>query len=126
MHEAFIGEIPEGYIIHHIDFTTDNLLNNFKMMTNEDHKKLHNKGENHPMFGKHHSEETKKLISENHSDTKCENHPRSILTEQKVIKIRIDLDEGILTQKEIGKKFGVKHNAISMIKLGKTWNHIEI
>ena len=33
------------------------------------------KGENHPMYGKHHSEETKKKISENHTDIKGEKHP---------------------------------------------------
>jgi group I intron endonuclease len=32
-------------------------------------------GENHPMFGKHLSEETKKKMSENHADFSGENHP---------------------------------------------------
>ena len=35
-----------------------------------------------------------------------ENHPNVILTEQSVIKIRKLCDEAILTQKEIGEKFG--------------------
>jgi group I intron endonuclease len=33
-------------------------------------------GENHPMYGKHHSEETKQKMSENHADFSGENNPR--------------------------------------------------
>ena len=36
-----------------------------------------------------------------------------------------DLDEGILTQKEIGKLFGVSHTIISYIKIGKIWKNIK-
>ena len=35
-------------------------------LTPAEHKRLHNEGENHPFFGKHHSEETKKKMSEAH------------------------------------------------------------
>ena len=34
-------------------------------------------GENHPMYGKYHSDETKQKISENHADVKGKNHPRA-------------------------------------------------
>lgn len=34
-----------------------------------------NSGEKNHMYGKHHSEETKQLISDNHADFKGENHP---------------------------------------------------
>ena len=33
-------------------------------MTEEEHKRFHSNGKNNPLFGKHHSEETKKKISE--------------------------------------------------------------
>ena len=38
-------------------------------------KKRFGKPENCPMFGKHHSDETRKKISENHADFSGENHP---------------------------------------------------
>jgi len=82
---------------------------------------INNKGKNNSMFGKHPSDETRKKQSEK---KKGENHPQSILTEKNIIEIRIDLEEGKLTQKEIAKKFGVKQPIISRIKLRKSWSHI--
>ena len=67
------------------------------------------KGKNHPFYGKNLGETNK----------------NSKLTEKNVIKIRIDLKEGKLTQKEIGEKFGVKQAVISSIKLRKIWKHIK-
>jgi len=84
-----------------------------------------NIGENNPMFGKHQSEKTKKLISDKMiGKYRGENSPTSTLKNQDVIKIRLLSDEGILTQTEIGEKFGVNHRTISAIKLRKTWKHI--
>jgi len=140
MYEIHIEKIPEGYVIHHIDFTKNNILENLQMMTNGDHTILHHtglkhseeskelisekmKGENNPMFAKHPSEETLELMREK---KKGENHPKSILTEQDVIEIWKLLDEGILTQKEIGEKFGVCRRTISAIKTGKIWKHIKL
>jgi len=160
MFEGFKEKIPERCIVHHIDFTKDNFMDNFQLMTNEDHTGLHHKnktvsektkklmsekkigkclGENHPMFGKHHSEKSKELMRES-SIGKChseetkelmrekqkrgENHPNSILTEEKVIEIRIDLDEGLLTQVEISEKFGVSRATISHIKNRRIWKRI--
>lgn len=96
----------------------NNDFNNFQLMIKSKHHSLHNSGENHPMFGKHHSEKSKKSMSNKKSG---ENNPRSILTEQKVIKIRKYLSEKVLTQKEIGILFGVKPKVISDIKTGKCW-----
>jgi len=55
-----------------------------------------------------------------------ENNPHHKLTEQEVIKIKLLLKEGILTQQEIANIFGISRKTISDIKIGKTWNHIEI
>jgi len=83
------------------------------------------KGENNPNFGKHHSEEWKKEQSERMKGKFIgENHPNSTLIEKNVIEIRKDLKEGILTQTEIAKKFGVSNTAISDIKNRKRWKHI--
>jgi len=57
-------------------------------------------------------------------NVKGENHPSHILTEQNIIEIRNDLDMNLLTQIEIGKKFGVDRSTISLIKRGKIWKHI--
>jgi len=78
-------------------------------------------GENNPFYGKHPSEEVRKLMSEK---KKGERHPRSILTKKNIIEISNDLDERILTQKEIAEKFRVDQTTISNIKTGKTWKHI--
>ncbi|MGL5878544.1 MAG: hypothetical protein ACRC2V_12310 [Xenococcaceae cyanobacterium] len=47
------------------------------------------------------------------------------LTEDQVRRIRDLLTEEDLTIKEIAAIFGVSHNAISCINLGKTWTHVE-
>jgi len=109
MYESFIEEIPEKYIVHHTDFTKNNFLDNFEIMTNEEHLRLHNEGKNHPMYGK---------------DFSGENGPNHTLTEKDVIQIKKYLSEGILTQKEIGEKFNVSPMTISNIKLRKSWKYV--
>jgi HNH endonuclease len=46
------------------------------------------------------------------------------LNEEKVKEIRFLLQEGNLTQKQIGEKYGVSQNAISEINLRKRWTHV--
>jgi len=132
-------KLKKGEVIHHINENkSNNLLDNFQLMTDSDHKSLHNSREKHPrgMLGKHHSKGTKQLMRENHGDFSGKNHSmygskrpgeksgNYKLTEQKVIKIRKLSDEGNLTQKEIAKMFGVHPMTISLIKLRKIWKHI--
>lgn len=69
------------------------------------------------------SEKTKKLMSEKN---RGENNKSSKLVNQDIIQIKLLLKEGKLTQKEIGKKFGVNDRSISNIKTGKKWSHIGI
>lgn len=97
-------------------------------MTREEHLSLHHKG-------KTTSEETRNKQSKKRKEKfrsgelkvsfRGEESPNSILTEQNVIQIRTYLKEGILTQREIGEKFGVDQTRISKIKNRKTWKHIE-
>jgi len=135
------GEGGSGHVVsektrkllreNHADFKGEHNPN-YGKHTSEKTRKLIS--ENHVgMSGKHHSEETKKLMRETRKEKfkngelnyKGENSPRAILTEQDVIQIRLLCDEGILTQKEIGEKFGVDNTTISDIKLRKTWKHIK-
>jgi len=81
------------------------------------------KGEKSHWFGKQHSEETKKLMSEKQQG---ENSPNSILTEKKVIKIIKLSNEGNLTQLQISDLFGISRSTVSMIKTRKIWSHIKI
>ena len=83
----------DGYVIHHIDGNPENNdISNLEKMKREDHNTLHHSGrimpieskqklseerkekykniENHPMFGKSHSDETKQKISEANSGMK--------------------------------------------------------
>jgi len=49
VYRAFVGEIPEGHDIHHID--EDKSHNNFRNLGTlkmEEHRSLHSKGENNP------------------------------------------------------------------------------
>ena len=115
MYETFNNyKLKKNECIHHIDFTKNNILENFQLTTRGDHSVLHNKN-------KTTSEETKELMSD---QKKGEHNPNVKLKEQDVIQIRIILDEGILIQAEIAKMFGVSVMTISYIKLRKTWKYI--
>ncbi|QIW89883.1 homing endonuclease [Bacillus phage Izhevsk] len=95
-------------------------------------------GELNPMYGKSHSDETKRKMSEKmkgktHSSEakkkigeakQGENHPLSVLTEDDVREIKKMLNNGC-KQKEIMEKFNIKQPTVSAIKTGRIWSHIE-
>lgn len=54
-----------------------------------------------------------------------ENHPATVLTADKVRKIKSRSANGE-SNKELAKAFGVTHSNISAIILGKSWGHIEV
>jgi len=122
--------LKENECVHHKDENkVNNFIDNLELMTKKKHRELHMKGDHNPMFRKHpsKSKRTRKLMREKHQG---ENNPRSILTKEKVIgmvhiiRIRKYLDEGILTQEEIGKKFNVSQSTISAIKNNRVWKHV--
>jgi len=129
-------KLKEDECVHHVDQDPENnYVDNLKLMTKSKHHSLHNKGKNHPMYGKHFSDDRKRKISEKNKGRKhtkeskrkmCgENSGMSILNKKNVVQIKIDLEEGKLTQKEIAKKFMISSGAISNIKTGRTWKHIK-
>ena len=62
---ARTGHWPEWpEVIHHIDNdTTNDDFSNLQLMSDSEHKSLHNRGENNPMYDKPVSEETRAKIS---------------------------------------------------------------
>jgi len=127
-------KLKKSECIHHIDFNPDNNnFDNFLLMSKSEHMILHKTKYNNPNFGKPRDNNIKNKISvklkekfkNDELNHKGKYNPNSILTEKNVIEIRIDLKEGILTQREIGKKFGVSQISVSNIKTGRIWSHAE-
>jgi len=85
VHEAHIGKLEDGYDAHHInEDKEDNYVENLKQIPKFEHSSFHKKGENHPLFRKHHSEETRKKISERHKGKHLsEEHKKKISKSKK-------------------------------------------
>lgn len=67
------GQWFKGAVMHHIDPTLryrdyerylEWRIEDLMVMSFSDHSKLHTQGEDNPMYGKHHTEETKAKLSE--------------------------------------------------------------
>ena len=71
--EDFYGiAIPNGFVVHHKDGNkTNNCILNLQLLSDNEHKRKHKIGENHPLFGKNHRESSRKKMSE--SKTKLMN-----------------------------------------------------
>lgn len=71
--ECVNGEIPKGYEIHHIDGNTmNNSIYNLQIIDSFTHNSMHKMGNKYnigkkrdckPMLGKHHTDETKRMLS---------------------------------------------------------------
>ena len=84
IYEELIGDIPQGHVIHHKDYNKwNNALSNLELMSLGEHSSLHNSGKGNPMYdvhlsgeknhfyGKHHTAETKRKISEANKGKHC-------------------------------------------------------
>lgn len=64
VYQTFIGPIPKGYVVHHIDHNPiNNLYTNLKAMTLAEHIRLHHEGKPSPMKGKTMSQQAKQKMS---------------------------------------------------------------
>jgi len=81
-------------------------------------------GELHPMYGKHHSDKSKLLISKNHADVSGENNPIYGIERSEEVKKRISKSNSKIM--ENGKS--VQHNATMkrIEKNGKHWNTFKV
>ena len=70
------------------------------------------------------SENTKHMFDTGRKTLVGENHNQSILNRKKVKEIRKIYKEQDITQKELGKKYGVTCHCISAVIRRKTWSHI--
>jgi len=120
VYETFVRKLSLNEIVHHKDEDklNNDYMNNLIPIDELEHKRLHMKGENNPMFGKKCLEQSEKM--------KGENNPNVKLTKQNIIQIKIDLKEGLLNQKSIANKCGVSQQTICDIKNNRTWKHIKL
>lgn len=89
--------------VHHIDKNKlNNEINNLIWVTEEEHRKLHENDVNHPFAN-------------------CENHSRSILSNDQVHLICNAIENNLYTQTELAKMFGVSFQVIAEIKRGLNW-----
>lgn len=64
--EKHLGrDLTRDEVVHHIDEDIhNNDINNLQVMTVSEHRKYHMKGSKNPMYGRKHSDETRKKLSE--------------------------------------------------------------
>ena len=74
--------IKKGEVIHHINGDkSDDRTENLQKMTRAKHTSLHVSGINNPFYGKHHSEESKKKISDTLEGHKASENTRRKMSE---------------------------------------------
>lgn len=106
--KAFIGPCPDGMECRHLnDNKKDNRLINLAYGTRSDNL----------------LDRTRNGISNSGDHKGIKNHMAK-LTNNSIIRIKKLLNNGILTQEEIGHRFGVTGSLISMINTGKRWKHV--
>ena len=70
--ETHKQEIPDNCDIHHVDENkTNNAADNLVLIERSFHRRLHTLGEKNPMYGKHHSLETREKISKANTKTEA-------------------------------------------------------
>jgi len=94
-----------------------------RKMTQRNLKRLANP-KNHPMYGKHHTEESRTAIATAMSmQRKGGGNPAAKLSAEDIRTIKQMIQDGI-SNKELANRFKVSAPTISMIRTGRTWSHI--
>lgn len=110
--EMLIGEIPSGMeILHHCDIklcVNPNCLFVGTQYTNIQDAK--SKG---------------RLTGGPNKAQKGQDNNAAKYTEEQIIRIKMLLDEGNLSQRSIARMVGVNHNLVWNLKHNKTWTHID-
>ena len=122
-------EFPDGVVIHHEDGNPlNNNIWNLVPMTRAEHNVIHTKGrkasletrqkmsaqrqkENHPMYGRHHTEKSKEKMKQNHKNFHGKNHPRyrhDICNED----LLQEYENTGITRKELAKKYNCSKSFI--------------
>lgn len=103
VYKAFVGSIPKGQQVDHIDGNKLNICpENLQVLSRRDHRR-------------------KTVFTRQHAFGERVGNSR--LSTSDVAKIRYLLNKGELTQKEIAKKFDVHYSTIGAISSGRTWVH---
>jgi len=110
------GDIPKGYVVDHIKNGEGDFIDNLQLLTIEEHNKktsLERTGENNPFYGKTHSEEARKKISENTKRLMTEEYKQYLSNKSKGKKKpdRYGLSNPELIIK--GREFYNKYNTLS-------------
>lgn len=102
----FKGKIPQGLTINHEDgLKPNNSPKNLELATYSEQR--------------HHAI---KVLGARHHDVRGSRHPKTDLTEAKVLGMRAERAAGARV-KDIAARYGVSPNAASQICLGTTWKH---
>ncbi len=105
---AFLDKPKNGNIVNHIDGNkSNNRISNLEWCTYKENTQ--------------HSFKTGLQVSLSGEDCLL-----SILKEQDVVEIKKHLRDGVLSQVNIAKIFGVCKSTIGAINTGKTWKHVNI
>lgn len=75
IYKAYVGEIPEGYHVHHKNGTDDNRVESFELLSESEHNKIHSLS-NRKLKGYENlsSEEYYKIITKHYNDTHKDEH----------------------------------------------------
>jgi len=103
---SFIGPYPDGMEINHIDGNkSNNCLNNLEYVTRSDNL-LHS-------------------FKIGLRSLRGDNSTHNILTEKDIPEIQRLLNEGDLSEREIGLMYGVKRSTIHNIRTGHSWSWLK-
>lgn len=90
--------------IHHLDENPlNNSLSNLVYLTRSEHMRNHKKGKNHPLYGNHHSEETKRRMSESKKGIKLSEETRKKMSESKKGKLLSEETKRKMSESRKGK-----------------------